>query len=182
MVALKLYESFLGALPYLASSKSSPLFPLQDVTWKQTTTVCAISCSSSLFLSSSECPHFPLLNRSMTLPKSLTPTELPANLTVSALLAPWGVQQLTHSHFYLTLTFSSLERLWKNCSGKKDVLPPQKGNLGIISAVMPQFSKLSLPVLGKKLKTKKKISVYTQLSPTSFSTKFNCLEFYLAKA
>lgn len=33
---------------------------------------------------------------------------------------------------------------------KKDVLPPQKGNLGIISAVMPQFSKLSLPVLGKK--------------------------------
>lgn len=39
---------------------------------------------------------------------------------------------------------------------KKDVLPPQKGNLGIISAVMPQFSKLSLPVLGKKLKTKKK--------------------------
>lgn len=61
---------------------------------------------------------------------------------------------------------------------KKDVLPPQKGNLGIISAVMPQFSKLSLPVLGK-IKIK---SVYTQLSPTSFSTKFNCLEFYLAKA
>lgn len=75
-VALKLHESFQGALPYLAS-KSSPLFPLQGITWKQTTTDCAIACSSSLFLSSSKYPHFPLFDRSMALPKSLICNKAP---------------------------------------------------------------------------------------------------------
>lgn len=86
-VTLKLHKSFWGALPYLASSKPLP-FPLQGIMWKQTTTACAISCLSSLFLSSSEYPHFPLFNRSMALPKSLTfAAELPADWTVSAPMA-----------------------------------------------------------------------------------------------
>jgi len=97
-VALKLHESFWGALPYLASSKSSPLFPLEGVMWKQTTTDCAITCSSRLFLPSSEHLHFPVFNRSMAFPKSLTATELAAYLTMSALTASSSVKQLTCSH------------------------------------------------------------------------------------
>lgn len=170
MVALKLHESFWGAVPYLASSQSSPLFPLQGITWKQTTTDCTIACSSSLFLSSSEYPHFPLFDRSMILPKTLTATELPVDLSVSELMVSLGVPNDLLS-FFLNVTFPLLERSWKKFSERKLHPFTSKSLYWHHSCSHASISKIRLAC------TEQNQSVYTQLFSIPFSYKFNCLEF-----
>jgi len=113
----------------------------------------------------------PLLPPSWWINGSPEVSHCPANTTVLALSASLRVNQVTCSHFYLRLTFSSVEGSWKK---KNKTQWKNKGctftserlswHHKCCSAVVPLFPKLSQPVLGKN------ISQFTLSFPYSFFT------------